>query len=680
MRLAGATNHSRSRAPLLIFTLGSVLVSWELLSATTSNSIGGSSSEIEGSWKGVYFDYPNIMVVKLNVRALPMDHVEGECEISQAIEPKFHNAGTHGSHNFTGLYTPWAKEFAIKPRQSTAPSNVELPMGGILDLNGDRLAGFVGNVVKNQPPIVLARGDKGEQLVVDVLASAYPPAAAPARGMNRRPAVDPAETERLAKWASRLETEFPKLDLRHTQMQDLNRFAHNLFSDNWFRQFFGTTFDKLNAERRRLLHNQFHLSMGPGPLQNYSFLSSAFRIPGSGGSDYFAVWLFWQRAVDSWAAERMHWLAQLPPEFNSFVLMKSIESIGETQLATCWPSDLAKFKSAVAETRSRLGPLILERGAEEMLAKATTVYQAKELLGWMDEPAQKEVAQYAPADLKEKLSNRLIARVDELISKPLADEENKIATLGQGKEAVLAGNALYHDLDKRLGFADKRPGFQHALKLLQARRGSDLAAAKRAIAGDLTTQTTQAALDAKLREYLAVPDDRSTATAGELLGIAEKQRTEIKSKEYLAYFSPHERQWSPQPDGTITVPANVPPPDGEDIRMAWVREFAASFAGKRVAPYTVSFYGIAGFTVQPAHLISVAPQGNGFVCHYTIGAMPENPDFIKQQAGSDSTIATVQMMIQTMFALTREERVDRFEVGSHGWWSPSADEMISKRF
>ena len=97
------------------------------------------------------------------------------------------------------------------------------------------------------------------------------------------------------------------------------------------------------------------------------------------------------------------------------------------------------------------------------------------------------------------------------------------------------------------GFADKRPAFQHALKLLQARRDSDLAAAKSAIAQDLTAQTTQAALDAKLREYLAVPDDRSTATAGELVGIAEKRRAEIRSKEYLAYFSPNERKWSPRP-------------------------------------------------------------------------------------------------------------------------------------
>ena len=649
-------------------------------SAEQSDAVRGRPEEIEGTWKGVYFDYPNIMAVKLTVRTLPMDHIEGECEISQATPSRLHNRGDRCNYRFTGLYTPWAKEFAFKPGQAIAPGNMaQQAMSGVLDLSGDRLAGFVGNVLNNQPPVVLAHGEKGEQLLADALASAYPPAAPRAPvPWNRRPVPDAAETEKLVEWASRLQTEFPKLELRHTRLQDLNRLAQNLFRDDWFRQFFGTTFDKLSPERRAVLHDELSPLGRGGPLENYRFLSTAFRTPGSGGAHYVTVWLFWHRAIASWMEERMHWLAQLPPQFESFVLMKSVESLGKTYLATCWQSDWATFQRALADTRSSLAPITMERSANEALAKATTVDQAKELLGLMDQGDQKELAQYAPADLKEKLSSRLIARADELISKPIAEEENRIAALGQGKEAVLAGNALYHDLQKRFGFADKRPAFQHALKLLQARRDSDLAAAKSAIAQDLTAQTTQAALDAKLREYLAVPDDRLTATAGELRGVAEKQRAEIRSKEYLAYFSPNERRWSPQPDGTITVPAKVPPPDAEDIRMAWVREFASSSAGSRVGPYRVSFLDIAVLTIQPPHLISVAPEGNGFVCHYTISATPERTDSVKRVFGTDASTDNVETGLQTMLALTEEDRIDRFELGNHGWYSPTAREKISK--
>ncbi len=63
--------------------------------AEQSELVRGNSSEIEGTWKGVYFTYPNIMAVKLSVRTLPMDHIEGECEISQATPSRFHNGPLH---------------------------------------------------------------------------------------------------------------------------------------------------------------------------------------------------------------------------------------------------------------------------------------------------------------------------------------------------------------------------------------------------------------------------------------------------------------------------------------------------------------------------------------------------------------------------------------------------------
>ena len=78
--------------PLLV-TVAGCSASQVLLA--TADVLHGGSSEIEGTWKGVYFDYPNLMVLKLNVRTLPMDHIEGDCEISQAIEPKSRNTAVH---------------------------------------------------------------------------------------------------------------------------------------------------------------------------------------------------------------------------------------------------------------------------------------------------------------------------------------------------------------------------------------------------------------------------------------------------------------------------------------------------------------------------------------------------------------------------------------------------------
>jgi hypothetical protein len=106
-----------------------------------------------------------------------MDRIEGECELSPAIAPKFRNSGSHGNYRFNGMYTPWAKEFSIKPGESIAVSNTQQPISGVFDTSEDRLVGFAGAMINNQLPVVLARDQRGEELVAEVLASAYPPEA-----------------------------------------------------------------------------------------------------------------------------------------------------------------------------------------------------------------------------------------------------------------------------------------------------------------------------------------------------------------------------------------------------------------------------------------------------------------------------------------------------------------------
>jgi hypothetical protein len=112
--------------------------------------------------------------------------------------------------------------------------------------------------------------------------------------------------------------------------------------------------------------------------------------------------------------------------------------------------------------------------------------------------------------------------------------------------------------------------------------------------------------------------------------------------------------------------------------MTWVRQLESAYAGTRVAPYSVSFFGVAALTVQPVHLISVEPQSNGFVCRYSIAVKNDFWNLIKQQAGSDSTFPVVHGFLQILSAFTKDVRVDQFELGDHGWWSPTLRETFAK--
>src|SRR5690349_10719322 len=84
-------------------------------------STGDSTNPIVGEWVGAYFAFPELVAVRLNIRSLPMDRIEGECELSPAKESRFHNVGTQGSYSLKGLYTPWATEFSFTPDKSLDP-------------------------------------------------------------------------------------------------------------------------------------------------------------------------------------------------------------------------------------------------------------------------------------------------------------------------------------------------------------------------------------------------------------------------------------------------------------------------------------------------------------------------------------------------------------------------------
>jgi hypothetical protein len=86
-------------------------------------------AEIAGVWKGAYFYYPELVAVSITVRSLPMDQIEGECELSPAIEPQFHNSGTRGAYHFKGSYPPAIGEFSFAPNKATDPHmNTMKPM------------------------------------------------------------------------------------------------------------------------------------------------------------------------------------------------------------------------------------------------------------------------------------------------------------------------------------------------------------------------------------------------------------------------------------------------------------------------------------------------------------------------------------------------------------------------
>jgi hypothetical protein len=653
------------------------------------------NNPIVGEWKGAYFSFPEMVAVKLTVRSLPMDHIEGECELSPAVEPPFHNSGSRGIYHFKGTYTPWATEFSFEPDKWIDPhTNTMKPMNGVLDLRGHRLVGQVGEMgIGQYIPVLLGRQPNGDKLLNELTASAFQPTAV-RRGKGAQEATSPLDNraspsfrvpsvEKLVEWASRLKAEKPDLDTRHTYGNILFILAHNLFEDDYFERFFGATYDKLDSAQRNAVADLFRNSKNRLQLFDWSFLDHAFWPNGSNSAPDITMSLFWQRAMRSWMKERVESFAQLPANLQSMAELNSFQELGKTHLSTLWPSEVAKFKEAITNTRVRIATAFLQSESEKVIGTAKGIEGAQMLAAWLEEPAQKEITQCAPKELKEELTSRFNTRIDELIGQTFADESRAIANFGTGRNAVIAGNEWFAALMRQCGFAFKRPAFEKSLAQLQSRRSADLSAASSAITAEITAQETEQGLNSKLHEYLKVPGDDETEPGKALKAIAQKRLAEIRRDQYLTFFSRNERRWNPQRDGSLTPPAIVPAPDEEDVRVAIVRTMEM-LGGERTAPYVVRMYlnplakamrAFVAINVERVDALSCRADNGGFVCTYRVHTKNEVSDAIVKPGDP------LQGLFQGLTGLLnfpQDVSQERFELGKNGWWSPGLKDRMHK--
>lgn len=657
---------------------------------------GTSVNPIIGTWKGIYFEFPELVTVRLIITSLPMDYIEGECELSPAVEPYFHNSGTHNHYSVKGIYTPWATEFSIKPDKAIGPQSGAMPeLGGVYDPASDQIVGEVNPTRSgNRVYFLLGRDDRGDKVTADIVASANPLVQGGGnnrvRGMAPLPAgpvslkFRPPTADTIAAWASRLRTEKPDIDLQHTYINILYLLAHNLFEDNYFRKFFGDTYDKLNSNQRETFLKIFRDPKSRQTLINCRFLSGAFSPTGSNSSSDITMTVFWQRAMRSWMGDRITRFEKMPATSETLTLLKSFESLGATELKTLWPSDQAEFNKAIGETRSRVTTVVLNRGLDDVMAKATDLAGARNLAVWVASPQQGELFKYTPKELKDEIAAKIDHRIDELIEQPLNEKIKAIAALGQGIDAVTNGNSWYNALMQEFGFASARPAFQHALKQLQDRREGDLVGASATIAAQVTAQTSISAAHDKLAGYLRVPGDDQTKAAAALRAAREKRVAEIKANEYLEYFSSDERKWSPQRDGTITQPPVVPPPDEEDIRFAVVRTLAMLNSADRTGPSSVRLYlnplakmadsGVT-ITVLGVNSLSCHADNGGYICSYRLKSKNEASSALVSR---NDPLQGLMNGLSAIADLPQQVSEERFELGRRGWWSPGLMERIRK--
>jgi hypothetical protein len=381
-----------------------VLNAWLMASALEPLAVNGSlppQPTMAGAWKGVYFVYPQLTIVKLIIQSATEGRIEGECEFYPAIESRDIFGPVKGSYHFTGEFDALSGSFLINAAAFTTARGIQMapPIKGVLDPTSGRLAGMLDVTPMVNPLfVILARDAAGDELVKQITQSAFPPAQgasaqvrstpvrqgpmphrlspgpqaasppAAAESSSSNPKHEPIQpngfrppnSDTINAWASRLKQEKPDIDTHHTVFEKLYLLARNLFTDDYFKNFFGVTYDNLTAEQRRaifLFFNRHQYSDFP----DYAFLERAFMPMGTDAAPDITVAVFWQRTVRGWMNYWLVTLRRLPPGLNSGTTIKHVESAAAFQLLPLWPSESAGFAHVIAESKARLADPVLER-------------------------------------------------------------------------------------------------------------------------------------------------------------------------------------------------------------------------------------------------------------------------------------------------------------------------------
>jgi hypothetical protein len=131
------------------------------------------------------------------------------------------------------------------------------------------------------------------------------------------------------------------------------------------------------------------------------------------------------------------------------------------------------------------------------------------------------------------------------------------------------------------------------------------------------------------------------------------------------------------------MPAVIPPPDEEDVRVAVVRTFEM-LGGDRIAPYSVRMFlnpiaralgcGLK-IEVQRVSSLSCQPAPNGFVCSYRIQSKNE---LLNPFANENDSLMKFSQGLVSFLDFPQELTQERFELGLRGWWSPGLQARMRK--
>ena len=624
-------------------------------------------THVVGEWTGVYFLYPQPMGLDLNLRSSGGMDLVGDFTFYPLETGQQSALGTvRGKYEVRGAVDPVTLTLDLSPgRWIERPTNLlvtAVGVQGFVSTDRNQIGGFLTIPYRapdsNAPHFALARPDKGGDDLAKHMVEAVKSRGKGLGGMFSKGPND----RKLLSWAVRLRTEFP--DVADDRLYTLQKQALNLFEDDHFREHFGKTFDELGGGERAAVSESFRKSKNE--LNSYRWLERAFSSVGAGGAPETMLGVFTQRVIRAWKNEKLQKMNSLPPELDAFEELSELKASAE-RLTPLWPSEVDHFLEQITASGRRLAGPALLAWTDRTVGAAQGYEGLQRLDRWQTETAG--LQEYVSEADRSLAQSKIEARIQQIFEPLVSAETAKLGLLGEGYDAVAAGNQWHSNFVDRYGFLYRRQEFQDAIGRLSTRRNADLEKAKDRIARQLLHAATVEEVDA-LVDALLVPMDRDTQAGAAIRELIEarKDRIDIERR-----FSDGELALMKPGTTTIEIPPFAVPPGSTEIGLAFLREMEAvggKLVNRTTGHYTTMILGslLGWYLIVEIERITIhqtdALSDGSFRVSYRLKPNYRVPPEIK---------SFPSWPIDIMNNLAAD-RTDNFRLTHSGWRSPTLND------
>lgn len=340
----------------------------------------------------------------------------------------------------------------------------------------------------------------------------------------------------LVAWFEPFVQNHPDVDLYHVAHGTLELMAIDLFADAHFSKYFGKRFDELSG--MAMIGTGLRLSQDLSRSQNRNERSLGtlsrmfYRGTGSPSGMETLQGVLALRVYTAWFRTQIDQLAVMPPteaDWKSLAALEPVFKAGAPTLSLFLPTRYARAQQQIQDARQRIAYPLLETQIAALESRRQQPSQdlLTDLIHW---PAtEREKLSCLSISQRNILHDRIQAIKFAVVEKLVPPHVERLKNLGQGFEAVLAGNEWYRRLNSAFQGATDAPAYRQALEAFQQHRKTDLDTALPVMLEKVSAFRYKD-LGIPKQSWLATPKDSDSPVYAAVDAALAKRKSELIQK------------------------------------------------------------------------------------------------------------------------------------------------------